>query len=171
MNTPQLDTDVSIQASLTTACESLLPELTTGSGNPEAEQLQIAAIIGFTGDNLRGTLALATDHAGLQAICENLGASTDQAADSLGEMTNLIAGHVKRRLANLGELVEITPPTVVRGVTIEVCGGSDLQRAEHRTGTDGNSTVAWLDYDATDELTLVENASSDSMDDGEMLLF
>lgn len=171
MNTPQLDTDVTVQASLTSACESLLPELATTAGQPAAEQLQIAAIIGFTGDNLRGTLALATDRAGLQAICDKLGASTEQAADSLGEMTNLIAGHVKRRLCNLGEVVEITPPTVVRGVTIEVCGSSDLQRAEHRTGTDGNSTVAWLDYDSTDELTFVENADSDSMNDGEMLLF
>ena len=166
-----MNTKDTIQSKLTSACEAVLPSTLTNSGAEPGEQLLIAAIIGFTGDRVRGSLAVATGSAGLQRVRDSLGASEEQAADSLGEMANLVAGHLKRSLTDLGEVIAITPPIVVRGVTIEVCGSGDVCRAEDaRTSGDG-SVVTWLDYEPSPDLVLEESGDNQSISDGEILLF
>ena len=165
-----MDTETTIQNSLSDACDAILPPIPTHCGAGGGEQLLIAAIIGFTGDRLSGTPAIAAGKSSLQAVRQQLGASDEQTADSLGELCNPVAGKVKRSLADLGEVVAITPPMVVRGVTIEVCTTGDVCRVECVRNSEQESIVAWLDYEASPDLEFIESAEQ-SAQDGEVLLF
>ncbi|MEO0661542.1 MAG: chemotaxis protein CheX, partial [Planctomycetota bacterium] len=64
------------------------------SGPPTA-----VAVIGFAGDEVRGALGLAASRSGLERVARAAGVDPDDrlaAHDSLGELANLIVGHVKR---------------------------------------------------------------------------
>jgi chemotaxis protein CheY-P-specific phosphatase CheC len=104
-------------------------------------------------------------------VREHLGAGEAQAEDSLGETANLIAGHLKRGLARYGQVITITPPIVVRGVTIEVCNTGESCRAEHQSKTDDQNIVAWLDYESAKDIELVEVPDDETVAEGETLFF
>ena len=157
------------ESSLTDACASLLPA--QGDATDAQPSLRFAAIIGFAGDQLRGTLALTACEGSVARVCADAGQDATVAEDALGELTNLLAGHVKRSFARFGQVVEITPPIVVRGVSIEVCPQDASKRVEvqHRDGD--RRMVAWMDYDAADDLVLDESAGAESVHEGEGLFF
>ena len=153
---------------LTEACSVVLPSANVAASPSKSEPLRMAAIIGFAGDQVRGTISLAVDIDAIDLIREQLGALKTQKEDSLGEMANLLAGHIKRGLAHYGEVVTITPPIVVRGVTIEVCSAEHVTRVACNRDLDRGRMSVWLDYDAPTDLDLSETADSDNADAGEM---
>jgi len=157
------------EQALAEACASHLPPLE--QSDTESEALRTAAIIGFTGDQLRGTIALAVGTNGLTAVREKFGVANAQAEDSLGETANLIAGHLKRSLSRYSQVITITPPIVVRGVTIEVCNTGESCRVEHDAHSADQHLVAWLDYEADEAIELVEAEDDDTVAQGETLFF
>jgi len=157
------------ERSLNDACASLLPSPREAAG--AESPLRFAAIIGFAGDHLRGTLALTACEGSVARVCADAGQDAAVAEDALGELTNLLAGHVKRSFARFGQVVEITPPIVVRGVSIEVCPQGASKRVEVQHSDVTGRMVAWMDYDAADDLVLEEDADSESVTEGEGLFF
>ncbi len=157
--------------SLTAACEALLPAATIDGSGEGAEPLRIAAIIGFTSDDVRGTFGVAADVRGLERVRKHMGAGDVGAEDSLGEMANLLAGHVKRSFAACGQNVTITPPLVLRGLAIEVCGSRGA-RAEFVSRSTTDRVTVWLDCDSPEGLQLqATEACGTVVGEGEALLF
>ncbi|MCK5941155.1 MAG: hypothetical protein KAI24_04225, partial [Planctomycetes bacterium] len=64
----------------------------------------------------------------------------------------------------------ITPPIVVRGVTIELCRSYDAARVLHDVHAAPEHIVAWVDYTADDDIELVEN-DDEIVQGGETLFF
>lgn len=158
-----------VEHALDAACTAYLPAPRATS--EVGESLTYATMLGFAGDQLRGTLALTAGTGGLAHVCSQLGASPEHAADALGELGNLIAAHIKRTIGRYGPLVTLTPPIVMRGVQVEVCGGIDGERGQHEVRVGPARVVAWLDCEANGDLVLDESAAVDTLSEGESLLF
>jgi len=79
---------------LTDACSALIPAADEGAAQGQSDELGIAAVIDFSGDDLRGTLGVAASAGGLERVRLQFGAPETKhgAADALGELANLILG-------------------------------------------------------------------------------
>jgi len=159
------------ETSLQTACESVLPTAATTETESNGEQLCVAAIVGFSGDQVRGTLVLAAGDGGLSSVRQHLQAGEALAEDSLGETGNLLAGHLKRSLASYGQVVTITPPIVVRGVTIEVCNSAQVQRVQCDHASGESRLSVWLDFEAAPGIELSEQPDDSQVAEGDALFF
>jgi hypothetical protein len=157
------------ELALQEACQSLLP---AAQPQPSADQpLCIAAVIGFAGDALRGTFGIAADVGGLRRVHQHLGGGSGAAEDALGEMANLLIGNLKRSFSRYGLLITISPPLVIRGIAIEICGQRPT-RAELVSQARGDRLTVWVDCDMVGELELQEVAGGgDVVAEGEALLF
>jgi chemotaxis protein CheX len=94
-------------------------EAGTPSIDGESPAAHVVGAVGFLG-SLRGTVSfycsndVARDIAGLLLGIEPAEAES-QVPDTVGEITNMIAGRLRGRMAQHGETVMITTPTVTRG--------------------------------------------------------
>lgn len=162
------------QESLDQACDSLLPTPLEGLAASDEEGLRMAAMIGFAGDQVRGTLGVAASSAGIERLKASLGpASRDQdLADSLGELSNLLLGHVKRTWGRRGIDITLTTPIVMRGVHIEVCGQGEESWFETNSIVGPDRMTAWLDIHLTESLEVQEESfDNEVVSEGETLLF
>ena len=86
----------------------------------------IAGLLGMTAHPLKGTLVLAFPTEAICLIYQNmLGEETkeltNEVADSVGELTNMIYGSAKTTLSQLGYKLDMAIPTVIKGnFTIQV---------------------------------------------------
>lgn len=170
------------QNTLDDAGRSLLPALPAAAESATADdaaELCRAAVLGFAGEKVRGTLGIATSAAGLARIVEHTGTSADEvtcdrthAEDSLAELSNLLLGYIKRAWERRGLQVTMSTPLVIRGLSIEVCGDGDNQWFSTESSVGSDRITAWLDvhYDAELEVP-DEDLESDCMAEGEPLLF
>jgi chemotaxis protein CheX len=83
---------------------------------PEASVMGSVRFLG----SLSGTVSFyAADDAAREIACLMLGAAPEEAdgqlADAIGEITNMIAGTFRAKMAQAGETLMITTPTVTRG--------------------------------------------------------
>ncbi|MEL6430534.1 MAG: chemotaxis protein CheX [Planctomycetota bacterium] len=142
--------------------------------------LTAVAVIGFAGHEVRGTLGLAASRPGLARVAREAGVDPDDALaahDSLGELANLIVGHVKRCWSRRGVHATLSTPLSLRGLAIEVCG------TERDPSSAGAFVVApsnaeetgihvWLDYHCPREVALLEGDCMEHVaDQGESLFF
>lgn len=168
-NTREMHIQQLAEIALQEACQALLPAVQP-QGNA-VEPLCIAAVIGFAGDDLRGTFGVAANPGGLQRVHQHLGGGNGTAEDALGEMANLLIGNLKRSFTRYGQLITISPPLVIRGINIEICGQRPT-RAEFTSEAPGDRVTVWVDCDAAGELVVQEVAGSgDVVAEGEALLF
>lgn len=169
------------QAALDGACGSLLPSLEAqflaagGNRSSNSPELCIAAVIGFAGADVRGTLGIAASADGLARVNRHLGgaAAGADAHDALGELANLVLGHVKRHWSRHGVDVTIATPIVVRGLAIEICGARDSATWSEYTSAHGPDRVqVWLDSRAAETLAVASEPCDDGViSEGETLLF
>ncbi|MEL6715067.1 MAG: chemotaxis protein CheX, partial [Planctomycetota bacterium] len=142
--------------------------------------LTAVAVIGFAGDEVRGTLGLAASRPGLARVAREAGVDPDDplaAHDSLGELANFVVGHVKRCWARRGVHATLSTPLTLRGVAIEVCGA---ERCANGTGAfvmalsnaEETGIHVWLDYHCPREVVLLEDDSIEQVaDQGDALFF
>ncbi len=87
---------------------------------------EISGIIGLVQDHLDGTLILCVSFEIMQEILpyvlgKNMEVTHDMAVDGVGEMTNMIFGHVKRELNQRKHEIKLGIPCVVAGKGSFVC--------------------------------------------------
>jgi CheY-specific phosphatase CheX len=159
---------------LTEACSALIPAADESAAQGQSDELCIAAVIGFSGDDLRGTLGVAASAGGLERVRRQFGAPESKlgAADALGELANLILGQMKREWSRYGVLATLSTPLVMRGLSIEVCGRSDGNWYEQHSGLGADRVTVWLDAHAEAGLQ-VEREPIDSglVHGGDALMF
>ncbi len=81
---------------------------------------QFVGVIGFTGDDIRGTLLIAMDNDTLAAtLQQEAGTQMDEDnavfRDWIGELSNQLLGRVKNRLLRRGSTITLSIPLVLRG--------------------------------------------------------
>jgi CheY-specific phosphatase CheX len=138
----------------------------SSSAPRESLDIKVAAIIGFAGEKLRGSVMLAMSDRALQHTKQTPGESVE---DWVGELTNQLAGRLKNRLLAYGLDVAIATPLVIRGSRISPC-------VEGETGPltwafDKGDAYAWIDCDFKQGVEFVETGAAEVVSEGEALLF
>lgn len=103
---------------------------------------QIASAVGFAGTTsgviyLYTTVRFATRiTAGLLGLSEGEAQREDYVNDAMGEIANMVMGHVKSRLTDRGVKCVMTIPSIVRGsgLGIEAVSHTQVQRMGFRSG-------------------------------------
>lgn len=162
------------RCTLEAAARDLLPSFMAPGTRPQGEHHRIAAVIGFSGDHLRGTFGVAANLEGLDAVRRLMGASEGPGAaeDAIGELANLIIGQLKRSWSKQGALITISTPLVVRGLAIEICGLTERHWTCLNLAAGERQLSLWIDAHPGEELAL--GAGEDqaaSLDQGQALLF
>lgn len=149
-----------IQALLQTTLPQVTRALLADYGlalEPGVPQLaQRAAIIGYSGDQMRGALGLAMTREVLdEAHCAVMGhpPSPQQADDLLAELSNQLLGRVKSALLDYGIEIYLSTPMVLRGVSLSVTSGGKPPLLIGNFQTPQGPIAVWLDavYDVSME--------------------
>jgi hypothetical protein len=80
-----------------------------------SQELSCMASIGYVGDGVRGVLVLAASHAAAKAWAEAAGIGDCDLADTIGEFSNMLLGHLKARLLREGIPISLATPITVSG--------------------------------------------------------
>lgn len=156
----------------------------TGSADASAPRhappaASFAASLGFTADQLRGTLVLiAPESAIAKVLPPELAAgasSPDALADWVSELANQLVGRVKNKLLRYGVTVTLSVPSVFRAESLRCyprktslsVGATSIQLTARMAEFD-----AWFDVEVQSDVTFVERASiSAPPSEGELVLF
>lgn len=130
-----------------------------------------AAIIGFAGEGMAGSLALSTSHECLVALAK-LG-NTEMSEDWLGELSNQLLGRVKRRLAPHGASFSLGTPVVITGDRLRLSQSIKKHSALSCVLDASIGRVeVWFDVEFRGEFSLSEQLKDDgALIEGEALLF
>ena len=170
-----MDFEDLVRSSLDLAVDELITPDPQAQPDPGDHQpLVMAAVVGFAGDNVRGTLGVAANLAGHERVAGLFNMSLDDptADEALGELANLLLGHIKRTWGKRNIHVSLATPLLVRGLAIEVQGRRDGLWIE-RSVEDGSSVLtAWFDAQPSPDLVVGEESADDeTADQGEALFF
>lgn len=139
----------------------------------EASFPDAVSIIGFAGEQMRGSLTLGVAR---DALCQThplKSKDTDDLNDWLSELANLLLGRIKNRLLVHGVVVQMSIPVTLTGkqVTVET---STPNPVVNTFSTDGGSIVVVLDALAERGVQLASDAGDSGShaiqsDPGEMV--
>ncbi len=159
-------------------CEAMLPgefKRVTGDA-PEPEQ-GLVAVIGFSGDVMRGVLgvtapaeAIAETHplAGqVEELCD------EQLYDWIAELSNQLLGRIKGELMGYGVTLWLASPVVLRGVSIRIMSQPEVGVQKYTFHGRSGDLCVWIDYQYSEdtELTALPEEEQEHCVAGEMLLF
>lgn len=137
-------------------------------GGADSQSFERAAVIGFVGEGIRGTLGIGMN---------------DQVRDELTpfgydptawqqELANQFVGRMKRKLMSHGLMVDVTLPMVLRGVRLELVDRRD-PIAVFTIDHPGGAIATWLDVELerTTVLEITADPEFQSAPEGELILF
>jgi CheY-specific phosphatase CheX len=114
------------------------------------------AVIGFVGQGLRGALLLVALDSAIAAWLETMGQAEGDAADVLGEFSNMLLGRLKTRLLPEGIALSVSTPTTASGNKLRVSGPSAHAHWLSLEGRNWNARVrleTTFDPDFTHQVT------------------
>jgi CheY-specific phosphatase CheX len=131
----------------------------------------IAAIIGFAGDSVAGSLALGTSHECLTTLAKL--SNTQMYQDWLGELSNQLLGRVKRKLSCHGASFDLGTPIVVMGERLRLTRSTARCSAlSSNLDSQNGHVVVWFEFEFRNDFELSEQPEADgSLTEGEALLF
>lgn len=147
--------------------------LDSGEATPDTS-FQLVAVIGFTGDQVRGTLGVTVSPEVLTKAFATFGQSDpDQRLlnDFVGEIANQLLGRVKNYWIPSGLDVQITTPIVLRGVSLTICGTEHPTFYERSWVMEGSLVSVWVDAQPAEGLILQPPTEQQAIQQGEVVLF
>src|SRR5262245_21945203 len=117
-------------------------ELYTPQDPDREAAVAFAAVIGFTGEALRGTLLLAPECAVLERTQQVAGSSN---RDWVGELANQLLGRVKNHLLRYGVEIHVTIPLVLRGERIAPSARGEI--VPHVYDAAPGDVRVWFDFE------------------------
>jgi CheY-specific phosphatase CheX len=89
----------------------------------DEECSEMAGVIGFCAEQLRGTVVVTTTE---KVVLSTLprGVSTPESSDWLGELSNQLLGRLKNQLGDFGIILQVSTPVVLLGPKLRVFGSS-----------------------------------------------
>jgi hypothetical protein len=139
-----------IESVVNDACISLfedyaLPLRRTREGSFEQDtELLYCGVVGYSGDQMRGTLLLATSREPLGRTSPSTDASL---REWIAELTNQLLGRIKNKLLSRGVTLHLSTPIVLRGQQL-----APMPRAElvpFAFTCDGGHICVWFDTELT----------------------
>ncbi len=143
----------------------LTPE--TGPTSRDHE-LVVSGIIGFSGEQLQGTLVLCAT----QALLDSPMFRDASSEDWIGELANQLLGRIKNRLLSYGITIFLSTPVTMRGSQLDPAPRHDDIEPLHLRGQ-AEGAVVWFDVEPNDNIELqpIGNAETPAQREGDILLF
>ena len=121
----------------------------TASTGAEETKLDVTAMVGLAGQ-LCGVLSVrCNEKAAALMTSKMLGAALDKVgpeiADALGEISNMVAGNFKNKIAGLAEGCMLSPPTVITGSDYNLHSMADSPAVEVRMLFEGMPIIISLE--------------------------
>jgi CheY-specific phosphatase CheX len=136
------------------------------SASLPSREVALCGIIGFTGEDLRGSLMLACSREPLELAQAGGEASM---RDWLAELTNQLLGRVKNRLLALGTVIHCSTPVVLGGERIAPIPSQPLG---HLFTADGGVVSVWFDTLIRPDFQLSPSDDASALGrEGDTLLF
>lgn len=108
----------------------------------EAHDLLFCGVVGFSGEQLRGTLLLATSSEPLGRTSPTTDASL---REWIAELSNQLLGRIKNKLISRGVILHLSTPIVLRGQHLAPVSRTEL--APLYFICDGGCVCVWFDVD------------------------
>jgi CheY-specific phosphatase CheX len=130
-------------------------------------ELLYCGVVGFTGEQMRGALLLATTR-------EPLGRTTPVNDTSfrewIAELSNQLLGRLKNKLMSRGVVLHMSTPVVLRGQHLTPLTANELKPLVFEC--DDGMVCVWMDAELSQNIDLnVEQVDSGSISEGEGMLF
>jgi len=138
----------------------------------ETELRELAAVIGFAGAQLRGSLVITYDNALAAATCTDCG-GTVNILDWTGEVANQLLGRIKNKLLAHGVSIDLCTPVALSGKKLESTIGESVAVRSFTFNTMHGACTVYFDYRLVEQLELRTGFQSDSAirQEGELVLF
>jgi hypothetical protein len=143
----------------------------------ESREGKLAAVIGFTGDSMRGALAfVASEHLlGTLYPIPSQQPSEAEVADWAGEFVNQLLGRLRNRLLPRGIEIHVSMPKVMAAAALRLTGTATAQACNLRfyAGPERSQVEIWFDAliaPGVDLASIVPSAPEPAKE-GEHLLF
>jgi hypothetical protein len=150
-----------------------LPEETPA----ESRDGKLAAVIGFTGESMRGALAFVAPERLLRALypIPNQVPSEAEVADWAGEFVNQLLGRLRNRLLPRGVEIHVSMPKVMAAAHLRLTGTATAQACNLRfyAGSDRSQVELWFDALIAPgiDLSSIVPTAPEPAKEGEHLLF
>jgi CheY-specific phosphatase CheX len=132
----------------------------------------VAGVIGFSGDELRGSVLIAAPEQTLLA-CSCLGGVKVCSLDWVGELANQLLGRIKSGLGRYSLSIQLATPVAVRGVDLQIQAGETQERWALSFETPYGLAFVHLAADVAPGIAFVE-AGPDAVEsaaEGELMFF
>jgi CheY-specific phosphatase CheX len=117
---------------------------------PESEvPLLYCGVVGFSGEEMRGTLLLGTSR---EPLGRTSPASDASLREWIAELSNQMLGRIKNKLLTRGVNMHLSTPIVLRGEHIAPVGRAELVPLAFTC--DGGLVCVWLDYELKADIDL-----------------
>lgn len=137
----------------------------------ETEHVSLGAAIGFTGEYVRGMLAIGLDDSIAMRMNPVPGRQIEDAdQDWIGELANQLLGRLKNKLLSYNVELALSTPVVVQGTQIRFAAARH-GAAHLRFQSVGDFADIWWDAEVDPALQLSEDQAPDVQLEGEMVLF
>lgn len=138
--------------------------------------MEDAAVIGFSGHDVRGVVGLGMQRATLQQLAmppQDPARGEPLLEDWLSEAANQLLGRLKNKLLGYGTVVSIALPMVLRGVRLQFVANSGAGPWTYTFDTAAGRVCVWLDVRVRTGFELIETSDpeSKSIAEGELMLF
>ncbi len=141
------------------ACEAMFPGSFTRHATPDEARPDpgLIAVIGFSGDTMRGALGVTAPSRAIAALHPLAGAralAEEDLEDWLAELANQLLGRIKGGLLAHGVTLWTAAPVLLRGISLRIESRSfEGLRAYSFVGAAGR-LVVWIDFKFPADLTL-----------------
>lgn len=156
--------DEVIESAVSESCLSLfehyalpLKRVKEGTLTEDADLL-FCGVVGFSGEQMRGTLLLATSREPLGRTSPTTDASL---REWIAELANMLLGRIKNRLITHGVTLHLSTPIVLRGQHI-----SPVTRAElvpYLFSCDGGYVCVWMDAELQPGVDLTKTVETEGL--------
>lgn len=134
-----------------------------------------AAVIGFSGETVKGSLGLAVGpelleyaHARLMGRAPN----AHESDDFLSELSNQLLGRIKTVFLRYGVEIYLSTPMVLRGINISVSPAPQRSISAKHFSTFVGPVSVWIDAQYAEGLEVEEvEQEEDAMVEGELMFF
>lgn len=144
-----------------------LPLSRVKEGMLKDAELLFCGVVGFTGDQMRGTLLLATSS---EPLGRTSPASDASLREWIAELSNQLLGRIKNRLIPRGVELHLSTPVVLRGQHIAPVSRAEL--IPFAFSCDGGYVCVWFDAELIPGVDLTQvNEGEDVVVEGSTTLF
>jgi CheY-specific phosphatase CheX len=153
---------------------AVAPPSDAGAERPGANE--VVAFMGFTGDSLRGTVAIAAPlelvRAAYPLALEQAGGWQLEVFDWAGEIANRLLGRIKHALVERSIAIEASTPRVMLGEQLRISRSTEGTVCAAAFPVGGAFVRVWFDASTIEDSTLLDDpAGPSSASEGDVLLF